>query len=70
MNIDDCSEEYETLGENVFGHRRWFHVRTPLFFWIRDKYNLEVLEQVVKDIDRDRVPKNVDSPRDHYFCVR
>ena len=56
MNIDDCIKDYETLGEKVFGHSRWFHLRSPLF-WIRDKYDHRVLEDVVREVVRKRVPK-------------
>lgn len=56
MNIDDCIKDYETLGARVFAHCRWFHSRSPLF-WIREKYNHKVLEDVLKGVVNDRVPK-------------
>lgn len=56
MNIDDCILDYERLGGEVFGHSRWFHLRSPL--WIpRDKYNHETLESVVQDVVVRRSPK-------------
>ncbi len=68
MNIDDCIEDYGTLGEKVFGHSRWFHVRTPLFFWFRDKYNHEILENVVRGVVRERVPKAANFPGGQKFA--
>ncbi|KAL6712759.1 hypothetical protein ACLMJK_009697 [Lecanora helva] len=56
MNIDDCISDYETLGGQVFGHSRWFHLRSPLW-WPRDKYNHEVLKQVVMNVVKERAPK-------------
>ena len=56
MNVDDCITEYKTLGGKVFGHSRWFHLRSPLW-WPRDKYNHKVLEDVVKDVVKRRAPR-------------
>lgn len=56
MNIDDCINEYENLGGKAFGHSRYFHLRSPLF-WPRDKYNHKVLEETIKDVVRRNVPK-------------
>ena len=67
MNIDDCIEDYETLGEKVFGRSRLFHLRSPLF-WIRDKYNHKVLEDVVRDVVRKRVPKVATFPGGQNFA--
>ena len=61
MNLDDCISEYETLGELVFGQSRKFHLQSPLF-WARDKYNHEILEDVVRDVVRRRVPKVASFP--------
>ena len=67
MSVDDCIEDYETLGEKVFGHSRWFHLRSPLF-WIRDKYHHRVLEDVVQTVVRDRVPKVASFPGGQNFA--
>ncbi len=67
MNIDDCIEDYETLGEKVFGHSRWFHFRSPLF-WVRDKYNHRVLQDVVRKVVRERVPKVATFPGGQNFA--
>lgn len=56
MNIDDCIRDYEVFGDKIFGHSRWFHLRTWHFFWPRDKYDSRVLEKVVKDVVDRRVP--------------
>lgn len=55
MNIDDCIYNYETLGHKVFGHSRWFHLRSPLF-WVRDKYNHKELEEVIRKVVSENVP--------------
>ena len=67
MNVDDCIAEYETLGAQVFGHSRKCHIRSPLF-WPRDKYNVKVLENVVRDVVRRRVPKVAEFPGGRNFA--
>ena len=66
MNIDDCISEYEKLGAEVFGHSRWFHIRS-LLWWPRDKYNHRVLENVIKDVVGRRVPKVPEFPGGQNF---
>ena len=56
MNIDDCIKNYEHLGSRVFGNSRWFHLRS-IFWFPREKYNHEVLEEVVQGVVDDHVPK-------------
>lgn len=56
MSIDDCISDYERLGGEVFGHSRWFHLRSPLWF-PRDKYNYRTLERVVQEVVARRSPK-------------
>ena len=56
MNIHDCITDYEELGERVFGHSRWFHLRSPLF-WPRDKYNHKTLQSVIRGVVEKRVPR-------------
>ena len=69
MNIDDCIRDYETLGGKVFGHSRWFHLRTlPPFFFLREKYNHKVLQEVVQDVVRQRIPKVSDFPGGQNFA--
>ena len=67
MNIDDCIREYETLGAKVFGHSRWFHLRSPLF-WPRDKYNHKVLQETVRDVVKRYIPKVADFPGGRNFA--
>ena len=56
MNIDDCIADYEKLGEKVFAHSRWCHLRSPL--WLpREKYNHKVLQEVVEEVVDARIPK-------------
>ncbi len=52
MTVDECLETYEALAGRVFGHPRRFHLRKCL--WPKDKYNYKKLEQVIKDIVRER----------------
>lgn len=67
MNIDDCISDYETLGADVFGHSRCFHIRSPLF-WIRDKYSERKLEKVLKSVVSERVPKVASFPGGNNFA--
>ena len=68
MNIDDCIRDYETLGAKVFGRRRWFSIRFTPLFWIRDKYNHKILQDVVRDVVRARVPKVAEFPGGRNFA--
>lgn len=56
MNVDDCIAEYEKLGEEVFGHSRWFHLRSP-FWWPREQYNHKTLERIIQRVVNEKVPK-------------
>jgi len=67
MNIDDCISEYETLGEKVFGHSRYFHLRSPLF-WPRNKYSAEALHNIIVDVVRRHVPKVAEFPGGRNFA--
>lgn len=67
MSIDDCIHDYEQFGDRVFGHARWFHVRSPLF-WIRPKYNHKTLEKVVKEVVETRVPHVASFPGGRNFA--
>lgn len=58
MNIDDCIEEYETLGKKVFAKGRLFHVKSiPPFWFPREKYNYRTLEEVIQTLIDRRIPK-------------
>ena len=57
MNVDDCIEEYRTLGKEVFGHSRLFHLRSFPCFWPREKYNHKTLEGVIQGLIDRRIPK-------------
>ena len=58
MNVDDCIEEYRTLGKEVFGRSRLFHLRSiPPFWFPREKYNHKTLEGVIQGLVDRRVPK-------------
>ena len=66
MNIDDCVSEYERLGGKVFGHSRWIHLRSPLWF-PRDKYNHRNVEYAVKEVVSDKIPKIAKFPGGQNF---
>lgn len=66
MNIDDCIRDYERLGAEVFGHSRWFHLRSCL--WPKDKYNHKTLEGVIKKVVRQEVPKAAEFPGGRNFA--
>ncbi|KAI9649163.1 hypothetical protein NHQ30_001730 [Ciborinia camelliae] len=53
MNIDDCIQEYENLGQRIFGQPRKFSMRGPIP-WNQEKYDHHKLEEVVKDVVRRR----------------
>ena len=56
MSIDDCISEYEKLGAEVFGHSRWFHLRSPL--WLpREQYNCRDLERIIQRVVDENVPR-------------
>ena len=66
MNIDDCVSEYERLGGKVFGHSRWFHLRSP-FWFPRDKYNHRNVEYAVKEVVSEKMPKIAKFPGGQNF---
>lgn len=53
MSIDDCIQEYENLGEQIFGHPRKFSMRGPIP-WNQEKYDHRKLERVIKDVIKRR----------------
>lgn len=50
MGVDECLEEYENLGGDVFGHPRWFSIRSPLFWPMKDKYDGRRLQRAVEQV--------------------
>jgi hypothetical protein len=57
MTVDDCLTEYETFGETIFGHPRWWSIRGPLPF-PRDKYNAQRIVDAVSDVVGRRNPSS------------
>ncbi|KAF7853605.1 uncharacterized protein EAF02_011910 [Botrytis sinoallii] len=49
MNSDDCIQEYENLGEKIFGQPRKLSMRGPIP-WNREKYDHRKLEESIKDV--------------------
>ena len=78
MTVADCMQQYETLGDRVFGRPRRFHIRRPP--WIpKEKYNHKHLEEVMKDVVKSRDPSgtsqakftsNEDMCRTYVVCIR
>ena len=66
MNIDDCVSDYEKLGGKVFGRSRWFHLRSP-FWFPRDKYNHRNVENAVKHVVLQKIPKIAKFPGGQNF---
>lgn len=46
MTVDDCIEEYKSLGEKIFGHPR--PMATGALLW--HKFSAQVLEKVIQDV--------------------
>ncbi|KAF7948672.1 hypothetical protein EAE96_007867 [Botrytis aclada] len=53
MNSDDCIQEYENLGEKIFGQPRKLSMRGPIP-WNREKYDHRKLEESIKDVVKRR----------------
>lgn len=49
MGVDECLEEYETLGGDIFGHARWFSMRGPIPSF-KEKYNGRRLQDAVEKV--------------------
>ena len=56
MTVDECLEAYEKLADHVFGHPRYLHIRHLPWYPPRDKYDHRRLEDVIKEIVRERSP--------------
>lgn len=68
MNIDDCITDYEMLGAKVFAHCRWCHLRALPLWWPREKYNHEILQEVVEEVVDTRIPKIGEFPGGKIFA--
>jgi hypothetical protein len=49
MGVDEALAEYETLGEEIFGHSRWFSYRGPVP-WMRGKYSGDRMSRVINNV--------------------
>ena len=49
MTVDECIQEYKTLGGDVFGHPR-----PPVINRLQPKFNEKKLEEVIKDVCKRR----------------
>jgi hypothetical protein len=64
MSVDDCIEEYLTLGGEIFGKPRHFHqLQKPLLWWNRTKYDAEVFKKVIQDVTGRRGRRGDESNR-------
>jgi hypothetical protein len=66
MNVDECIEDYKTMGGLIFGHPRLFSMRGPLPA-NRYKYNHEKLKAAVEAIVNHRLAGHGDHLGDHTF---
>ena len=70
MTVDDCIDEYKTLGAKIFGHPRPFAKGALIYH----KFDYRVLEAVIKDVtsrNSERVEYNtIDFPSDEELCRR
>lgn len=48
MSVDECIEEYEALGEKIFGHPR--PIPNGATLW--HKFDCKVLEKVIRDVTK------------------
>lgn len=55
MTVEDCIQQYETLGDRVFGRPRRFHIRKAPWI-LREKYNHKHLEEVMKEVVKSHDP--------------
>jgi hypothetical protein len=59
MTVEDCIEEYENLGGNIFGKPRHFHELIKPLFWInRTKYDARKFVKVIQDVTERRGKRN------------
>jgi hypothetical protein len=66
MGIDQCLEEYENFGGQIFGHPRWFSMRGPLPAF-REKYDGERLRHAVEAVVENRSSPQQKSVGAGYF---
>jgi hypothetical protein len=65
MSVDECLEAYQTLGDSIFGHPRWRHIRQfkiPFLWWPRSKYNKQKFEDVIQGFVNRYEPRRVGDP--------
>lgn len=67
MDVDDSIIAFETVLEDVFSRKRWFHSRS-LLFWPRPKFDHLMLEQVIRDLVRLHAPNVSGFPESSSFA--
>jgi hypothetical protein len=66
MNVDECIEDYKTMGGIIFGRPRLFSMRGPLPA-NRSKYDHEKLKGAVEAVVNQRLVGHGDHLGDHTF---
>lgn len=67
MDVDDSIIAFETVLDDVFSRKRWFHSRS-LLFWPRPKFDHLMLEQAIRKLVRRRAPNFSDFPESSNFA--
>lgn len=61
MSVEEAQQAYVTFGTSVFGHSRWFHERSVLFF-PRSKYATRKLRKAILAVIREKLNKDRTQP--------
>jgi hypothetical protein len=65
MNVDECIEAYQTLGDDIFGRPRLRHIRQlkiPFLWWPRSKYNKQKFEDIIQGFVNKYEPRPAGDP--------
>lgn len=54
MSVEEAQQAYTVFGTSVFGHGRWFHERSALFF-PRSKYATRKARRAILAVIRDKL---------------
>jgi hypothetical protein len=61
MSVEEAQQAYTVFGTSVFGHSRWFHERSVLFY-PRSKYATRKLRKAILAVIRDKLNKGRTQP--------
>jgi hypothetical protein len=66
MSVEEAQQAYITFGTSVFGHGRWFHERSILFF-PRSKYSRRKVKRAILTVIRDKLNQGRTQPLVDYI---